>query len=318
MNREVAVWDRTSKRQPGLNWKRGIIHLFPVPALAVYALFVVYPIVAAFSYSLFDWKGLQKGAFVGIDNFVKLFTTEPFNGLFWNAFGHNVYYFILEMIVQNGIAFVLAYIIYTKVKGAELFKMAYFVPRLLSVIVVGFLWKLMLNPNSGVVNFALKNSGLAEWARPWLGEPGTALTAIILANSWFGVGFAVLILLAGLQSISQEVIEASRLDGVQGFRLIRSIILPMMTQSIVILTVFTFIHAFEAFELVYAMQGSQGEPYHSTDTLAVFFYRTAFGGSSGDGVAVGLGSALAVVLFLIIATLSALFMAYVRKRDMEY
>ncbi|UUZ85234.1 hypothetical protein LJK88_17675 [Paenibacillus sp. P26] len=85
-----------------------------------------------------------------------------------------------------------------------------------------------------------------------------------------------------------------------------------------IITVYTFIHAFEAFELVYAMQGSQGEPYHSTDTLAVFFYRTAFGASTGDGVAIGLGSALAVVLFFIIAALSAMFMALVRRSDMEH
>ncbi|TDF95564.1 carbohydrate ABC transporter permease [Paenibacillus piri] len=318
MNGTNAQIHASNRKQNKFNWRKGFIHLFPLPALAVYTLFIVYPILAAFSYSLFDWKGLQKGDFIGIGNFVKLFTTEPFNSLFWNAFWHNWYYFLLEMVVQNGIAFILAYIIFSKVKGAELFKMAYFLPRLLSVIVVGFLWKLLLNPNFGAVNVILKQIGLAEWTRPWLGEPATALTAIILANCWFGIGFSVLIFLAGLQSISQEVIEAARLDGVRGFRLIRSIIMPMMMQSIIIITVFTFVHAFEAFELIYAMQGSQGEPYHATDTLAVFFYRTAFGGSSGDGVAIGLGSALAVTLFFIIAALSALFMAFVKKRDMEY
>lgn len=315
----TAVWSEQSKRlKANAGWKRRLIHLFPVPALAVYTLFIVYPIVAAFSYSLFDWKGLQKGAFIGLGNFVKLFTTEPFSGLFWNAFAHNLYYFALEMVVQNGIAFILAYILFTKIKGADWFKMAYFLPRLLSVIVVGFLWKLLLNPNYGVVNAALKSIGLESWARPWLGEPGTALTSIILANCWFGIGFAVLIFLAGLQSVSHEVIEASRLDGARGLRLIRSVILPMMQQPLMIITVYTFIHAFEAFELVYAMQGSQGEPYHSTDTLAVFFYRTAFGASTGDGVAIGLGSALAVVLFFIIAALSAMFMALVRRSDMEH
>ncbi|WP_282937813.1 sugar ABC transporter permease [Paenibacillus sp. RC67] len=306
------------KHKPkSFDWRKGFIHLFPIPALAVFTLFIVYPILAAFSYSLFDWQGLKKGAFLGIGNFVTLFTKEPFNTYFWNSLGHNVYYFVLEMIVMNGIAFVLAYIIFSKVKGAELFKIAYFLPRLLSVIVVGFLWKLLLNPNFGAVNLFLKQVGLETWARPWLGEPVTALTAIILANCWFGIGFSVLIFLAGLHSISQEVLEAARLDGVKGFRMIRSIVLPMMMQSVVIITVFTFVHAFEAFELVYAMQGSQGEPVHSTDTLAVFFYRTAFGSSSGDGTAVGLGSALAVTLFFIIASLSALFMAVMKKRDIE-
>ncbi|MFD0693213.1 carbohydrate ABC transporter permease [Paenibacillus sp. GCM10027628] len=299
-------------------WKKGAVHLFPVPALAVYILFVIYPIVAAFGYSFYDWKGLVRGDFIGLGNFVSLFTKEPFNHLFWNAFGHNLYYFVIEMAVQNVLAFVLAYLVYSKLKGSSFLKMAYFLPRLLSVIVVGFLWKLMLNPNNGVVNVLLKKIGLVSWAKPWLGDPATALTSITLVNSWFGVGFSMLIFLAGLQSISTEIIEAARLDGVKGFRLIRSIILPMMSQSLIIVTVFTFIHAFEAFELIYAMEGSQGEPYNATDTLAVFFYRIAFGGSSGgDSVALGLGSALAVVLFFIIATISALFLYFTRNQSAQ-
>ncbi|TXK83738.1 carbohydrate ABC transporter permease [Paenibacillus sp. N3.4] len=300
-------------------WKKGTVHLFPVPALAVYIMFVIYPILSAFGYSFYDWKGLVRGEFIGVSNFVDLFTKEPFNHLFWNAFGHNLYYFAIEMAVQNVIAFVLAYLVYSKLKGSNFLKMAYFLPRLLSVIVVGFLWKLMLNPNNGVVNVLLKKVGLVSWAKPWLGDPSTALTSITIVNSWFGVGFSMLIFLAGLHAISTEVIEAARLDGVKGFRLIRSIILPMMSQSLIIITVFTFIHAFEAFELIYAMEGSQGEPYNSTDTLAVFFYRIAFGGSSGgDSVALGLGSALAVVLFFIIASISALFLYFTRNQSAQH
>lgn len=299
-------------------WRYGIIHLFPLPALAVYTLFIVYPIIAAFTYSFYDWTGFKRGSWVGLDNFVDLFTREPFNRLFWNALGNNVYYFVLEMIVQNGIAFVLAYIIYTNIKGAGFLKSAYFLPRLLSVIVVGFLFKLILNPNNGALNTLLKNIGLDSWTRPWLGDPNTALTAIILVNCWFGMGFALLIFLAGLQSISREVIEAARLDGAVGFRLIRSIILPMMMQSIIIVTVYTFIHAFEAFELIYAMEGSQGEPVNSTDTLAIYFYRVAFGGTGGaDSTAVGLGSALAIVMFMIIAAVSASFLYLTRNKGLQ-
>jgi len=304
-------------KTPG--WKKGAVHLFPIPALAVYILFVIYPIAAAFGYSFYDWKGLVRGDFIGLGNFVSLFTKEPFNHLFWNAFGHNLYYFLIEMVVQNVLAFLLAYLVFSKLKGSGFLKMAYFLPRLLSVIVVGFLWKLMLNPNNGVVNVLLKKLGLVSWAKPWLGDPATALTSITMVNSWFGIGFSMLIFLAGLQAISTEVIEAARIDGVKGFRMIRSIILPMMNQSLIIITVFTFIHAFEAFELVYAMEGSQGEPYNATDTLAVFFYRIAFGGSSGgDSVALGLGSALAVVLFIIIATISALFLYFTRNQSAQH
>ncbi|HET7616306.1 MAG TPA: sugar ABC transporter permease, partial [Bacillales bacterium] len=304
------------KSKPTKDWKKWVIHLFPIPALAIYVLFIVYPLFAAFTYSLFDWRGIRRGAFIGIENFIALFTKQPFNDMFWNAFQNNILYFILEMVVQNGIAFVLAYIIYNKVRGSGFFKVAYFLPRLLSVIIVGFLWKLILNPNFGALNVLLQKIGLESWAKPWLGDPDTALVAIILVNSWFGLGFAVLILLAGLQAIPTDLIEAARLDGARGLTMIRKIIAPLLVPAITIITVLTFIHAFEAFELVYAMEGSMGEPYYSTDTLAVFFYRLAFGGAGGAGsVAIGLGSALAVVLFIFIAVISALILYVLRKRE---
>jgi raffinose/stachyose/melibiose transport system permease protein len=304
---------KSIKRKGG--WKRYLIHLFPLPALAVYLLFIVYPLFSAFVYSLFDWDGLTRGAFIGIKNFIDLFTLEPFNHMFWNAFGHNWIYFVVEMVVQNGLAFLLAYIIYSKIKGTGFFKAAIFMPRLLSVIVVGFLWKLILNPNFGVLNKFLNLIGLEQWAKPWLGDTHTALISIIVINCWFGIGFAMLIFLAGLQSIPSEVLEAARLEGAKGLKLISKIILPMMKQSITIITVFTFTQAFEAFELVYAMQGSEGGPAYSTDTLAVYFYRLAFG--SANESEIGLGSALAVVLFIIIAGLSALFLRLMRRNDVE-
>lgn len=293
--------------------KRWTIHLFPLPALAIYLTFIIYPIIAAFSYSLYDWSGIRKLDFIGLSNFVDLFTMEPFNTMFTNALKHNLLYFALEMIVQNGIAFLLAYLIYQKVKGSGLLKIAYFLPRLLSVIVVGFLWKLILNPTYGTLNVMLQKVGLESLAMTWLGDPKTALVSIIIVNCWFGVGLSLLIFLAGLQSIPTEIIEASRLDGVKGMRMITSIVLPLIAQQLIMVTVLTFIQSFEAFELVYAMQGSMGEPYYSTDTLAVFFYRTAFGGSADSSAAVGLGSALAVVMFAIIAAISALFLMLTRK-----
>ncbi|KKX55464.1 MULTISPECIES: carbohydrate ABC transporter permease [Brevibacillus] len=304
------------KRKSKARW---LLHLFPLPAFILYTLFVVYPILSAFTYSMYEWKGIARGAFVGLQNFLTLFQVEPFNKLFWNAFGHNVIYFLVEMVVQNGIAFILAFLIYRKIRGAGFLKIAYFMPRLLSVIVVGFLWKLILNPNYGALNTFLAKLGLEEWAKPWLGDPDTALLAIILVNCWFGIGFAVLIFLAGLQSIPEELIEAARLDGAKGITMLGRIILPLMMPSITIMTIFTFIQAFEAFELVYAMQGSMGEPFHSTDTLAVYFYRLAFSGSGGAGdVSIGLGSALAVVLFFIVASVSALSLRVMRKREIQH
>lgn len=298
---------------------RWLIHLFPLPALLVYVLFVIYPIFSAFRYSLYEWKGLTQGAFIGLVNFVKLFGIEPYNSMFWNAFRHNLVYFAVEMVVQNGLAFLLAFILYRKVRGAGFLKTVYFFPRLLSVIVVGFLWKLMLNPNYGALNTILAKLGLAQWAKPWLGDPDTALVAIILVNCWFGLGFAVLIFLAGLQAIPEEVVEAARIDGASGLTLTRKIIVPMCMPAITIMTVLTFIQSFEAFELVYAMQGSMGEPFYSTDTMSVYFYRLAFGSSGGgDTVSIGLGSALAVVIFFIVASVSAAFLYVMRRKEVQH
>ncbi|QED49845.1 carbohydrate ABC transporter permease [Cytobacillus dafuensis] len=307
----------TIKQIKQRKWKRWNIHLFPIPALVIYGLFIVYPLLAALSYSFFDWKGIKRGAFIGFDNYKDLFTLEPFSSMFWKAFSHNVLYFVVQMVVQNGLAFLLAFIIYQKIRGAEFFKIAYFLPRLLSVIVVGFLWKLIFNPNFGALNVLLGKFGLESLQEAWLGNPKTALMAIILVNCWFGLGFSVLIFLAGFQSIPKELIEAARLDGANGLKMLTKILLPLMVPSIMIITVLTFIQSFEAFELVYAMQGSQGEPYRSTDTLAVYFYRLAFGGSSGDSTAIGLGSALAVVLFIFISTFTAILLKMMKKKEIE-
>ncbi|MCH1625944.1 carbohydrate ABC transporter permease [Fredinandcohnia quinoae] len=305
---------KQTKHRKRKGWK---VHLFPIPALVIYGLFIVYPLLAALSYSFFDWNGIKKGVFIGLANYKDLFTLQPFSGMFWNAFEHNILYFIVQMIVQNGIAFLLAFIIYKKIRGAEFFKIAYFLPRLLSVIIVGFLWKLIMNPNFGALNVILGKFGFDSLQKAWLGDPKTALISIILVNCWFGIGFAVLIFLAGLQSIPKELIEAATLDGAKGFKMLKRIILPLMMPSIMILTVLTFIQSFEAFELVYAMQGSQGEPYRSTDTLAVYFYRLAFGGSTGDSTAIGLGSALAVVLFVFICTFTAILLKIMQKKQVD-
>lgn len=289
------------------------IHLFPLPALALYVSFMVLPVFTAFGYSLFDWHGMVRGEFVGFKNFMTLFRDEQLSKMFFRALSHNVWYFLLSIVIQNTVAFYLAYLIYRRYPGHEWFKVIYFVPRLLSLIVVGFLWSLILHPNFGALNAILRKIGLSFLAVPWLGQTSTALNAIILVNAWYMIGFGVLIYLAGLQSISQDVIEASELDGCLGFCRIKKIILPLVFPSITVMTILTFIYSFEAFDLIFAMEGSDGGPYYSTDTLATLFYRLSFS-KDGTTSAVGIGSALAVVMFLIIASVSAAYLFSALKR----
>jgi raffinose/stachyose/melibiose transport system permease protein len=296
--------------------RRHLAHMFLLPALVVYVWFQVYPIFSAFLNSFFSWNGLKRGEFIGLENFVRLFTESPFHGMFVNAFWHNVIVFFGTVFAKLVVAFMLALFIHGTVRGKEFFKTVFFMPKLLSVIVVGFLFSLILNPTYGALNTFLKFIGLEELARPWLGSPDTALYAIILVNSWYGLGFAVLIFLAGLQAIPSEIYDAAKMDGAGGLTMLLRITIPMAMPAIMVMTILTFIGSFETFELIFAMQGSQGGPYYSTDVLATYFYRLAFGSVEG-GESIGLGSALAVVLFLLISSASAVLLIFFKRKEFE-
>ncbi len=302
---------KTNKR-----FKRHLVHLFLLPALIFYLGFMIYPIFQALLNSFFSWKGLVRGDFIGLQNFIRLFTESPFKETFTRALGHNVIFFVGTMLTKLVVAFILALLINSKIKGKELFKTLFFIPKLLSVIVVGFLFSLVLNPTYGALNTFLNTIGLEELAKPWLGDPNTALYTIILVNSWYGFGFAILIFLVGLQAISPEIYEAAKIDGASGFEMIWKITIPLAMPSIMIMSILTFIGAFETFELIFAMQGSSGGPYFSTDVLGLYFYRLAFGSVSG-GESIGLGSALAVVLLLLISGATAISMFFFKRKEVE-
>ncbi|MDT3417845.1 raffinose/stachyose/melibiose transport system permease protein [Brevibacillus aydinogluensis] len=318
----MAVLEKSTevKRQAaprrGLNLSKHLVHLFLLPALVIYVWFQVYPIFSAFLNSFYEWNGLKRGAFIGLENFVRLFTESPFKEMFFRGFGHNVIFFVGTIVAKLAVAFLLALIINSRIRGKEFFKTVLFLPKLLSVIVVGFLFSLILNPTYGALNTLLKHVGLEEWARPWLGDPDTALYAIILVNSWYGLGFAVLIFLAGLQAIPAEIYDAAKIDGASGLTMLLRITLPLAMPSIMVMTILTFIGSFETFELIFAMQGSQGGPYYSTDVLATYFYRLAFGSVEG-GESIGLGSALAVVLFLMISSATAVLLFFFKRKEYE-
>lgn len=298
------------------SWKKHLVHLFLLPALLFYVWFQVYPIFSAFLNSFFAWDGLRRSSFIGLENFVRLFTESPYKEFFFRGLGHNIIFFIGIVLSKLVVAFILALFINSKIRGKEFFKMVIFMPKLLSVIVVGFLFSLILNPTYGALNTFLKFIGLEEWARPWLGSPDTALYTVILVNSWYGLGFAVLIFLAGLQAIPAEIYDAAKIDGASGLIMLWRMTVPLAMPSIMVMTILSFIGAFETFELIFAMQGSQAGPYYSTDVLATYFYRLAFGTVAG-GESIGLGSALAVVLFLMISSATAILLFFFRRKEYE-
>jgi raffinose/stachyose/melibiose transport system permease protein len=159
---------------------------------------------------------------------------------------------------------------------------------------------------------------LAEWAKPWLGDPDIALIAISFANAWQYMGIPLMLFLAGLQSISQEIYEASDIDGVNAWSKFFYITLPLLSPVIFIVTTLTFVGVFSAFEIIFAMQGTLAGPNYSTDILGTFFYRTSFGQRAGAPPDLGLGAAVAACMFIIICIgVSMWFKLYGARRDGE-
>ncbi|MGH3382857.1 MAG: carbohydrate ABC transporter permease [Actinoallomurus sp.] len=275
-----------------------VVLTFVLPALVLYTMFIVYPLVSALQYSLFSWNGLRQGGFAGLSNFVDLFTKYPLSERIPNALAHNLIFFAGTMVIQTTAGLLFAVLLHRSRRGKRFLQTAYILPHLVSPIVAGYLWSMMLNPQFGAVNAALKGVGLGALAQPWRGDPHLALPVAILVNSWQWVGFPMLLFAAALAGIPEEYHEAARVDGASAWQTFRRVTFPLLTPVLGIVTVLTFIGNFNILDLIYAMQGSQGNPTFSTDVLGLLFYRTAF--DNPDPNAIGQSSALAVLMFVLI------------------
>ena len=299
-------------------WRRaGWIAFLILPALAIMVTFVIVPIVSALAFSLYEWRGTARGAFVGLANFREVLFQEPFGTWTRNAFTHNVIVFVTLMVIQNGSGFFLAYAIFREPFGFKFYRVSFFLPVVLSTVIVGFLWKLFLHPIFGLVNQVLVTFGLDALALPWLGDSRTALGALIFANAWHFVGFPTLIYLAGMQRIPSDFIDAARLEGAGTWAMLRYVIWPLVAPATTIIFILTFIGSFNWFELPFIMTGLDGSPFGSTDVLGLYFYRTAFGNQTAGIQDFGRGSALAVLIFLVIIVVAALWTVYLRRREVS-
>ena len=287
------------------------------PATVLFALFMTYPILSALAFSFYGWEGIGRRGFVGLANFVRLFATFPYSQLLTNAFWHNVVVFVMTMLVQNVTALGLALLLARGPWGTKVYRVIFFLPVMLSLVIVGFLWALFLNPIFGVINKLLTGAGLATLARAWLGDSQTALLALILVNAWRWVGFPTIVFLAGINAVPDEYLEAARIDGAGEWQTIRHVIFPLLAPAVTIIVLLTFIGSFNWFELPYVMQGVAGPPNRATDVLSLFFYRLAFGEVDTGLQDIGIGSAIAVLMFILLVTVSAVAAVLLRRREVE-
>jgi raffinose/stachyose/melibiose transport system permease protein len=290
--------------------------VFVLPALAIYGLFIVYPLVASLWGSLFQWRGLRMRGFAGLDNLVRLFA-DPSLPKLTGAFTHNVAWFFGVMLLQNAFGLALAYLLFLRGRGTAFLQSVFFFPAVLSPVIVGALWRLLLSPD-GVVEALLHKLGVLDGRLTVLGDSGKALYVLIAIDAWNWMGLPVLIFLAGLRQIQPSVFEAARLDGAGAGRILRSIAIPQLVPAIGSLTTLSLINTFNQFDLVYVMQGVQGNPNFSTDTLVTYFYRLAFGAEGAVGITdIGLALALGTVLFLLLTGVTLAMLRFFERRTVQ-
>ena len=293
------------------------IMFFIAPGLAVVSVVIIYPLMASLVNSVFSWRAFMRGEFVGLENFRTLFTQFPHNERFFNAIGNNVKWFLSSMLIQNTIGLLFGYLLSRNIKGHEVFKRVFFMPVLLPLIAVGFLWKLYYNPQFGLFLRLFELLGIEQHFRPWLGIPSTATYAIILINIWRWIGFPTLVFLAAIDNVPEECVESAHIDGASEWRIFWRIIFPLIIPAIMVITVLTLIGSINVFEQVYATAGLDGQPNYSTDTLGTLFYRFAFGSFTSTVPLVDIGSALSVIIYLLCLSLSLLSIFFFQKKEVR-
>lgn len=276
------------------------IVVFIAPAFIIYTLFMIYPLIDSLRLSLLNTNASGQVTFVGLQNYGTLLNDSLYAPRFWGALRNNAVFFVIHMMVQNSVGLLLAALLSSAfIRGRAIYRTLIFTPTVLSVVLVGFIWRLILSPLWGISGdflelFAIKN-------QPWLGQTSTALPVLSLVSVWQYVGIPMMLFLAALMSIPDELIEAARVDGATAWSVFWGIKFPLILPTAGIVAVLTFVGNFNAFDLVYTTQTALAGPDFSTDLLGTLFYRTFFGFQLQLGNPY-MGATVAGVMFLIILT----------------
>jgi raffinose/stachyose/melibiose transport system permease protein len=269
--------------------KRWLIAAGLLPALLVYILFVIFPIFNSVYYSFFDWDGFNEKIWVGWDNFEELWK----DSVFWSSFRHNMIFLLFALFGQLTLGLLFAVVLNGKIiKGKGIYRSVFFMPVVLSTVVVSLFWSMMYNYQIGLINNLLIQLGLDSWVRNWLGEPGFAVFAICIALMWQYSGFYMVIFLSALQSVPADVLEAAEIDGAIGFRKTWSVTLPMISGTILTSVALCISYALKTFDMIFVM--TKGGPNHATEVMATYMYHSSF-----SSLRYGYGSAISTAIIVL-------------------
>ena len=266
------------------------ILLFLLPALLLFCGVLIAPIGASAYFSLFDWNGFGEKIYIGFSNYKELFTSDAIG--FLKALRNSLLLAALSVGLQLPLALALALALGKKIRGERAFLSVYFMPVLISTVVIGQLWLKIYNPSYGILNIFLRSVGLESWTRIWLGTKETALGAVLVPTLWQYVGYHMLLLYAGVKSVPPELREAAMLDGASDGQVNRFIVLPYIKPIIRISVIFAVTGSLKSFDLIYVL--TNGGPLHATEVpstlmINMLFLRNRY----------GMGSTIAVMLIVL-------------------
>jgi raffinose/stachyose/melibiose transport system permease protein len=282
------------------------IALFLLPALALYFVFVLFPIVQAAHYSLYKWNGLTPLTdFIGLKNYQVALSSQQFQA----AIGNNLFVIVLSLAIQIPFSLALAVMLNRRFRGRAMFRLLFFLPYVLSEAVTGIVFRLLLQPHA-FVDTGLSAVGLNVLIQDWLGDPNFVMVTMFVIISWKYFGFHMILMLAGLQGIPKELEEAALIDGADKRQAFRFVTLPLLGPTIRVSVFLSIIGALQLFDMIWVMTG--GGPLNATNTMAISMFKAGF-----KGTQMGYGSALAVILFLFSLVVALGYQRFVLRRDTE-
>ncbi|MFD0673827.1 carbohydrate ABC transporter permease [Cohnella sp. GCM10027633] len=282
---------------------RGFIALGLAPALLLFSVFVIIPIVWSAYYGFFDWKGIGSAKFIGFDNFEEVLL-DP---VFWKSFKNNMLVVAASVFGQVPIALILALLLMRNTWLHSFIRSAVFMPMVLSSVVVGIIWSYIYHPEIGILNFLFDKLGLESWKRQWLSDPDVSMYSLMVPIVWNYIGPYLIMFMAALKNIPGDMDDAAKIDGAQGARKLFSLTLPMIWDTIKVAVVLCISGSLKAFDLIYVMTG--GGPAHSTELLASYMYNNTFA-----IYRFGYGSAVSTMIILL-SLLLIVGSQYLMKRD---
>lgn len=293
---------------------------FLLPGIILYTIFIIYPIFAAGQLSLYHWNGIGEKVFVGIQNYVDLFTNKDLMSQMINALKHSLTIFVLTVCIAMPVQITMAYMIYSKARGGNYFQVVIFSPQFISTPVIVFIFTLIFDGNIGIVNKLLEMMGLGVFTRSWLGIPQYGIYIVWAMITWAGIGVGMMYFIGAMKMIERDSLESAYMEGAGFWKRLWYIILPQIKMTILNLVLISYIVSMTIFDYSYILGGTSGGINRNVDVMSLFFYRMAFGdtnplGGNISANSMGMGTTVACVLFLMIFVIALLQLLLVYRKE---